>query len=201
MASITLTNRNGLIAGLVILLVLVGVILYSLFHFGTQRPGQPQVGHRSPIDALTYCGVEQNKLCIISFSQNVDGGMQINFQTPFAFYPEFIVKITHNEEEITYECERVEATSTAFVCTGKPQVPGEVMEFKVFSKNWGNLLAEGRFAIIGIALLTPVGESTATMAGFGTGTPLETLTVTPPFDTPTPMPTALTPSYPNPSYP
>ena len=200
MSSEVIANQNRLIAGLVILLVLVVLVLYLLIASLQRRTEQPQVGRRSPVDALTYCGAQENQLCIISFSQQVDGGMQINFRTPFAFYPEFVVIINYNGEESTYVCERVEANSTEVVCTGKPQIPGEVMEFKVFSKNWGNLIAEGNFAIIGIALFTPEVEGTATLEGFGTGTPTETITPTfvPRFNTPTPT---ITPSYPNPSYP
>lgn len=189
---------------MIILLGLTGLILYFVVQLARGREEQPQVDHRSPVDALTYCGAEQGVLCIISFSQQVDGAMQIDIQTPYAFYPEFIVTINHNGQESAYACERVEATSTAVTCTGASQVPGEVMEFKVFSKNWGTLLAEGSFAIIGIALLTPEVEFTATLEGLTTVTPTETLTVVPTlasrFNTLTP-PSYPNPSYPNPSYP
>jgi hypothetical protein len=200
MASETFTNRNRLIAGLAIVLVLLTLIIYSVIRIRPRGVAGPQVGHRSPAETLTYCGAEQNKLCIVAFSQEVDGSLQVNFETPYAFYPEFILTINHNGEESTYECQRVEATSTGVVCTGKPQVPGEVMEFKVISKYWGTVFAEGRFAIIGIALFTPGVESTGTLEA-----PTELVTQTLEFVTPTPIPTATrrtpTPSYPNPSYP
>jgi hypothetical protein len=200
MSSELITNRHRLVGGLVILLVLVALILYSLMASLHKKVQQPHVYHRSPVDALTYCGAELDKLCIISFSQEVDGDMQISFQTPFLYYPEFLVKINHNGEESNYECQRVEANSTSVVCNGKPQVLGEVLEFRVFSKNWGTLLAEGNFAIIGIALFTPEVEVTATLEG-GIETPTITPTFAPRFNTPTATQTALTPSYPNPSYP
>ena len=199
MALNTFTTRDRLIAGVVTLLVLVVLLSYSVISVLPRREAGPQVGHRSPAETLTYCGAEQNKLCIVAFSQEVDGGMQVNFETPYAFYPEFILKITHDGQESTYECQRVEATSTGVVCTGRPQVPGEVLEFKVISKYWGTVFAEGRFAIIGIALFTPSVETTGTLE-----TPTGIVTLTPEFDTPTPIPTATrtTPtSYPNPSYP
>jgi hypothetical protein len=200
MSSEIITNRNRLIAGLVILLILVVLVIYFLVASLSRRTERPQLDHRLPVAALTYCGAEQDKLCVISFSQEVDGGMQISFQTPFAYYPEFLVKINHDGEETIYECERREAGSTSVVCTGKPQVPGVVLEFRVFSKNWGTLLAEGNFAIIGIALSTPEVEVSATLEG-GTGTPTTTPTFAPRFNTPAATQTALTPSYPNPSYP
>jgi len=198
MASGILTNRNRLIAGLVILIVLVILMIYSLITFLQRREGQPQVDHRSPVETLGYCSGEQDKLCIVTFSQEVDGGMQVNFQIPNAFFPEFILKISHNEDESIYECERVEATSTTVLCTGEPQVPSEILKFKVFSKNWGTLLAAGNFAIIGIALFTPEVESTATIE-LPTETP--TATAISPLRTPTPVGLTPSPSYPNPSYP
>jgi len=195
-----MTNRNRLITGLAILLMLVVLVFYFLIASLSRRAEQPQLDHRSPVDALTYCGADLDTLCIITFSQKVDGDMQISFQTPFSYYPEFLVKIDHEGEESSYECERVEANSTNVVCTGKPQVLGEVLEFRVFSKNWGSLLAVGNFAIIGIALFTPEGEVTAALEG-GIETPTTTPTVASSFNTATATQTALTPSYPNPSYP
>jgi len=195
----TITNRTRLIAGAVLLLVILLLTVYYLIAFAFQGKGGPQVGHRLPIETLTYCGVDQNKLCIVSFSQEVDGGMQVNFQTPYAFFPGFLLKIIHNGEENNYECERDEAAFTTVVCTGAPQVPGEVLEFRVISKKLGTVVAAGKFAIIGIALFTPVVETTGTS---------ETPTVVPtglPSLTPvpaTPIPTLTPPtSYPNPSYP
>ena len=196
----TLTNRNRLIAGSVFLLVIILVLVYSVIAFALRGKGGPQVGHHTLIETLSYCGAVENKLCIVDFSQEVDGGMQINFQTPYAFYPEFILKIIRNGEESSYECDRVEPTSTAVVCTGAPQVPGEVLEFRVISKNWGTVFAAGKFAIIGIALFTPAVEATGTLE-----TPTEAPTGLPsmtPFpSTPTPTRTLPPTSYPNPSYP
>ena len=198
----TLTNRTRLIAGAVLLLVIIFLLVYSVIAFAIRGKGGPQVGHRTPIESLSYCGADQNKLCIVDFSQEVDGGMQVNFQTPYAFYPEFILKIIHDGNESTYECERVEPTSTTVVCTGAPQVPGEVLEFRVISKNWGTVFAAGKFAIIGIALFTPAVESTGTLET-PTEAPTELITSTPTLFPRTPTPTRTLPptSYPNPSYP
>ncbi|MEO8355958.1 MAG: hypothetical protein ABI621_08590 [Chloroflexota bacterium] len=190
MSSDYATHRNRLIAGLAILVVLLIMVIYWLSTLLQQGSGQAQVGHHSIIPELAYCGSEQGTLCIVSFSQEVDGAMQVNFQTPRALFPEFILTISNNGAESTYECERVENAPTSMICTGASQVPGQILQFKVISKHRGTLLAEGKFAIIGIALMTPEILSTVT------------LTETPPATTPTPGRTTPSPSYPNPpSYP
>jgi len=200
MSTSTFTNRNRWIAQLVILLVIALLLLYFVITFALREKGGPQIGHRSPIASLTYCGAEQEKLCIVSFSQLVDGGMQVNFQTPYAFYPAFLLKISNREAESTYTCERVESTSTSVVCTGAPQVPGQVLRFTVISKKSGTIVAVGEFAIIGIALFTPAVEGTGTIE-VTLVTPTNLPTVTPAFNTATPTQTLPGTSYPNPSYP
>lgn len=210
MSSDYATHRNRWIAGLAILVVLVILVIYWLSTLLQQGRGQAQVGHHSIIPELAYCGSEQGTLCIVSFSQEVDGAMQVNFQTPRAFFPEFILTINNNGVESTYECESVEDAPTSMVCTGASQVPGQILQFKVISKHRGTLLAEGKFAIIGIALMTPeiISSGTLSTGTFeGTpGTPGGTATAISTFRTPTPTPgtptpTVLSPSYPNPSYP
>jgi hypothetical protein len=196
----TFSTRKRLIAGLALLLVVVLLIVYSVIAFALRGKGGPQVGHRAPIATLTYCGADQNKLCIISFSQVLDGGMQIDLQMPYAFYPPFNLKISHDGDESTYECERVQATATAIVCTGPSQVPGQLLKFTVISKDEGTIFASGEFAIIGIALFTPAVEGTPTIEAT-LGTPTGLLTVTPAFGTPIPTQTLPGTSYPNPSYP
>lgn len=204
MSSADQTHRNRWIAGLAILVVLLILVMFSAISLlqPAARPGR--VGHHSIIPALTYCGSDQDRLCIISFTREVDGAMRVNFQTPHAYFPEFILKIVHNMQETSYECERVADAAAGMYCTGTPQVPGQVLQFKVISKNRGTLMAEGRFAIIGIALMTPEIISSATMEL--TGTPTLTPTALAPLGTPTGVqgtPTQATagPSYPNPSYP
>lgn len=199
MASEISTSRNRLIAGLLFLLVFVILICYFLISFLLRKPEQPKIGSRSPVDTLAYCRPDQTGLCIVTFSQVVDGSMQVNIQTPYTHYPEIVLKISRNGQESTYECKPMDTLATGVLCTGASQTPGEVLNFKIISKSTDALLAEGNFAIIGIAIFTPEGAATETM------TPTETLL---PTDTPfvpqfnTPTPTASPPSYPNPtSYP
>ena len=84
---------------------------------------------------------------------------------------------------------------------------GEILQFLIISTREDSLLAEGNFAIIGLALPTPEDDLTAVI----TPTPQDemTATVSPteagPFGTVTAAPTrpksTPSPSYPNPPYP
>jgi hypothetical protein len=196
------TRINRIIAGLAIAVVLLILLIIFGVTLLTRKDGRPPLGQRSPVEALAYCGSDQDKLCVLSFTQDNTGQMLVQFQTPNPYYPEFILSIAFNGQENTYECERGKQAQPIMLCRGMMQVPGEVMQFKVVSKNWGTLLAEGRFAIIGIALATPEEIATATLEGL-TGTPSPMPTLFLPRQTPTVRPTRTpsTPSYPNPSYP
>ena len=178
-------SRNRLIAGLLILLVFFLLICYFLISFLFRKPEQPKIGSHSPVDTLTYCSEDQQRLCIVAFSQILDGDMQVNIQTPYTHFPEFVLTINRNGQESTYTCEPMENSAIGVVCTGASQAPGETLNFKIVSKSLGTLLAEGNFSIIGIALLTPGPTSTGTLSLTETVTPEGT-----------------PPSYPNPtSYP
>lgn len=199
MSADTHTNWSRWIAGILVAVVLLILVFFSVIRSSLGRAGEPQVGHRSPVARLAYCSPQDDKLCIVSFSQVEDGAMQVNFQVPHPFFPEFILVIDRYGVESSYECQRAEGLTTRVTCSGAPQVPGEILQFKVISKSRGRLLAEGKFSIIGIALSTleiipipTLGEATGTPTVTPTGTPLRT---------PTPVRTAPSPSYPNPSYP
>ena len=197
-------NRiNRIVAGLAISIVLILLLIYfGATLFTKKGEPRPRLGNRSPVETLAYCGTDEDKLCIVSFNQDDLGQMLVNFQTPNPYYPEFILSITFNGQENLYGCERGEQPPNSMLCSGAMQVPGEILQFKVVSKNWGTLLAEGNFAIIGIALATPENIPTVTDEGF-----IDTPAPTPVFPTarstftPFPTRTPATPSYPNPSYP
>ncbi len=195
-------NRNWLIIGLVILLA-VATLVFSILRLLSRRVDRPQLGHRTPIAELAYCGTDLNQLCIVSFTQSIDGSLQVNFQIPDFFYPDFILAINNNGQESTYACERGDNRFTTVICRGASQVPGQTLEFQAISKDSGTLLAEGSFAIIGIALVTPEAASTATVQSTETPTETETPTPTLPlFKTPTATLMPTVPAYPNPtSYP
>ena len=175
-----------------ILAVFLILVILALFRSLRVQPADPQTGQRSPAAKLAYCQPEDAQLCIVSFGQLVDGDMLVNFQLPRLPYPEFVLIINRHGVESTYQCQRVKGLSTGVTCTGVSQVPGEVLQFKVIARKDGALLAEGKFAIIGIAIFTPEGSTT--------GTPEVTET---PTGTPVPLPATDSPtlSYPNPSYP
>jgi hypothetical protein len=80
---------------------------------------------------------------------------------------------------------------------------GEVLQFSIFSLKEDVLLAEGNFAIIGLALGTPEVASSPTIGTPSTPSPTEVVILQTPTGvrlTPTRTPT-LPPSYPNTSYP
>ncbi len=81
--------------------------------------------------------------------------MLVNFQLPTVIYPPFTLVINRYGVESTYTCTRTKGFLRGMTCSGAPQTPGEILQFKVFAKNDGTLIAEGKFPIIGIAISTP----------------------------------------------
>ena len=196
-------NRNWWIAGTAVAVIFLILVIFSALRYFQGRPQEPLTGYRLPIAELAYCAPQDDQLCIVSFSQLEDGAMQVNLQLPDSTYPQFTLVINRFGEDSIYECKRAARLSTSVVCTGASHAPGEVLQFKIFSKNQGTLLAEGKFAIIGIAIFTPEGVSTGTLEGTITATPSGTpaAPLTPGLPTPTGItstPTPPTPSYPNP---
>ena len=196
-------QQRWLIAGVAILVLFLILIFGAIFRSVQNSHKPAQIGHRAPASHLGYCGpeLENDKLCIVSFGQIVDGNMLVNFQLPRILYPDFHLIINRYGVESPYECRRVEALSTLVTCAGASQVPGEPLQFKVISKRENILLAEGKVTIIGIALSTPEMLMSETPTLEVTGTPTETPTLpSGPTPSPTRTPTPGT-SYPNPSYP
>lgn len=76
--------------------------------------------------------------------------------------PDFYLKIRDDQSENTYECQNVEGFATSVSCTGVVMPLGESFQFLILSKKQDELLAEGRFPIIGLALATPEIYSTPT---------------------------------------
>lgn len=196
-------NRKWWIAGIIVAIVLVLLILLLINRYVQALQGEPGIGARSPVPQLGYCSPESSEVCITSFVQVVDGFMEVYFQIPHAYYPEFILVIDRYGVESTYECERVEDSPTVVMCWGAPHAPGELLQFKIISRNRGTLLAEGKLSIIGIALSTPVivETPTETLTETPSATPTMTEVLPPTHVLGTPSPVGTPPSYPNPSYP
>jgi len=97
-----------------------------------------------------------------------------------------------------YECQKVGKLSANIYCIGEEMQIGKLLQFLLISKNNNTIPAEGRFAIIGLALPTPEDQLTASL----TLTPTEeqgSVTATPTRVRSTPSPSYPNPSYPNPS--
>jgi len=197
-------NRKRLLLGISTSALLVIVIISGLLLFNRWKSSQAGVGQRSPLQRLSYCSSDQVTPCIVSFSLASDGNMLVNFLTAGAFYPDFYLKIKKDENNHIYTCQKVNKFATSVYCTGAVMPPGEVLQFSIFSINEDVLLAEGKLAIIGMALGTPQVALSPTSGTPLTPSPTESLilqTSTPVRATPTPKPSYPNTSYPNPSYP
>jgi len=196
-------NRKRLILGISIFALLVIVILSGLFLFNKWKGSQASVGQRFPLQRLSYCSSDQVTPCIVSFSLDSNGNMLVNFLTTGAFYPDFYLKIKKNENDHIYTCQKVNKFATSVYCIGAAMPIGEILQFSIFSLKEDVLLAEGNFAIIGLALGTPGVASSPTIGTPLTPSPTEVVILQTPTGirlTPTRTPT-LPPSYPNTSYP
>jgi len=193
-------NRNRLIAASVVLAVLIVLLIYGLLWWQSRRSG---IGQRSPISDLGYCSSNDVRPCIASFSLDSDGNMRVNVLTPGLSFPDFYLKIIHSKGENIYECEKVERFSTSVYCIGEAMRLGEVLQFMLISVDGEATLAEGHFAIIGLALSTPEFADlspTVDLTASASVTPGGLITLTP-VRTRTPATTSYPNPYPNPPYP
>ncbi len=188
-------NRNRLIAVSIVLAVLIILLIYGLLWWQSGRSG---MGQRSPISDLGYCSSNNARPCIASFSLDSDGNMLVNILTPGPPFPNFYLKIIHNKGENIYECEKAKRFSTSVYCIGEAMRLGEVLHFMIISVDEDATLAEGHFAIIGLALSTPeFADLSPTVDLTASATPGV-------LKTPTPIRTPATSypnPYPNPPYP
>ena len=188
-------DRNRLIAGAAIAAAIIILLIYGLIQW---RKEQPRVGQGSPLAEVAYCSSEGMEPCIVSFSLDSDGNMLVNILTPGASFPAFYLKIVHENGESTYECQKVKEFPKNVYCIGEVMQVGKILQFLIISKRDETLLAEGKFAIIGLALPTPEGQLNLTVSPTPEG-PLGTVTVTPTQVKSTPSPSYPNPPYPNPS--
>ena len=155
MFTLSLQNRNRLIAIVAVLIALTIVIVYSVSRAQSPKVKRSQVGSRYPASAIGYCSVDPSHLCVLSFGQIVNGPMRVDFLAPSADYPKFVLKVTNSGVESTYECQSVQETPENIYCTGMVQAPGAILELNLLSEKNNTLLAKGTFSLIGVALLTP----------------------------------------------
>ena len=193
-------QQRWLVTVVILLVILLILVVAGLIRSIPRRSSDPspQIGHRSPAAKLTYCQPEDTQLCVVSFGQIEGGDMLVNFQLPSVIYPPFTLVINRFGVESAYQCARTKGFLRGMTCRGAPQTPGEILQFKVLAQKDGTLIAEGKFAIIGIAISTPEDLSTETP----TASPTEStpgLNPLPGTETPTPGFPTLTPptSYPN----
>jgi len=194
-------KRNRLLPVLAILAVIIILIVGGFgIPWSRSKSNPPQSGKRTLVSELAYCSSNDIQPCIMSFTSDTNGKMQVNIVIPDSSYPDFYLMISNDDEKNRYECQTLEDSPTNVYCTGKDMNPGEILHFAIVSSVDERVLAEGNFAIIGLMLATPEVEATETALPTETPEPTESPT---PFllDILTPIPTSITPSYPNPSYP
>jgi hypothetical protein len=190
-------NRNRLIVGLVILVVLMILMISgSVILLRERNGGQAKVGHRVPIPSLRYCSSNQVRPCVLSFNLDSDENMWINLLIDRSS-PSFYVKIKYQLGENIYQCRKTQGSATSVSCIGKAIPAGETLQFLLISRSKDTILAEGRFPIIGLALATPEDAPTPVSKTPSTSLPtddLSTLTPTPveapPVSSPPPSSTA-----------
>jgi hypothetical protein len=170
-------QQRWLVTVVALLVILLIVVVIGLVRSIPARGSDPQIGHRSPAAKLAYCNPGDTMLCIVSFGQIEGGDMQVNFQLPSTIYPPFDLVINRYGVESTYECQRTKGYLGGVTCSGPSQVPGEILQFKVIARKGGILVAEGKFAIIGIAISTPEDLLTPTETALYTETPTGTPTL------------------------
>ena len=194
-------NRNRLIAGIAILVILgiMSVIGLGLL-LSKWKTGQPQLSQRAPVLDLTNCNPNNTPPCVVSFGIDSDENMLVNLLVPDSFSQDFYLKIVRNTGETRYECQMVENFPTNFYCIGEKLPPGGVYQFMLVSSKDDALLAKGDISILGLAFptfeISPVTLSPAFTQKPGqnpsTQTPAPTQSIPK-----SPSPTK--PSYPNPS--
>ena len=196
-------NQKKWVVGLAILIVLaiVGVVVFGIRLW--RKNHAPQAHQRQLIANQAYCDSNDIKPCVESFSVDADNNMLVSLLIPDSSYPNFYLTIGTDNLVNNYKCEPVKSFPTHITCTGVQMYPGAPLQFTLISLEDDTVLAEGKFAIIGLLLPNP---------DSATETPLVTETIGP-TETPTPisieiltplpsLSTQATLSYPNPtSYP
>jgi hypothetical protein len=196
-------NRNRYIAGVAIFVLLILIIVGLILLRAELQTRQNQVNEREPLQGLAYCDSNQITPCIVSFSRDSEGNMLVNILIEGISFPDFYLKIIHSKGESIYQCRGMEGFSTSVYCTGKALPLGEEFQFYILSVDDNQLLAQGNFSIIGMALSTveifvSAAGGTPFLSTSSSLTAVSIVTPTPGRGTPTRTPTR-TPSYPNPS--
>lgn len=192
-------NRNRLIAGAAVAVVILIVLGAAGVARWRSKDQSRHTGHKLVITKLGYCSSGEIRPCIVSFSQDGQGGMLVDILVPDSGFPNFYLTIYREMEGYLYECEEVEDLPTNVRCIGREMPPGELMRFTLAAEDDKRVLAEGQFAIIGLLLSTPIAATVETPAV--TEVPTEDIS-TPNFPgQATPVPSPTLPSYPNPGYP
>lgn len=144
------TSRKLLALGTIVIILLslaAGVVLL--------RQTSSEVAAES-ILKISYCGVDPEELCVLSFGRDLEDNMVINLFVPDRNFPYFYLKIKRTVVESIYECEKDKEVPTSVYCTGESIGLQEKMEINLISKEDDHLMAVGKLALLAV-LLSPVG--------------------------------------------
>jgi len=187
-------RKQWIIVGVIIIALIMGMLFLL-----NNRPDSTAPMFDGPVSNLAYCTDEQVKPCVVSFGIDADGNMLVNLLLPDLFYPDFYLKITRDELDISYECQRIAASLNNAYCIGENLPPGEVLHLMLISTKDEVLLAEGSLSIIGLAFPTlEIVISTAVPTMSPGPTPTDFFDFVLPTQTPVQFPTQVStpPSYP-----
>jgi hypothetical protein len=140
-----------------ILLAMAGSVL--LVRLSNSR--QPELGQRQPLPGLHYCSPDRQYPCVQSFHIDGRDRMVVEILTDPSL-PAFDLLINHEDRPHNYLCVKTGGTSTRIACSGDVMPVGEALQFLLISRRDKRLLAEGQFAMIGLAIATPELASTPT---------------------------------------
>jgi hypothetical protein len=192
-----------------LLVILCVPLLFGCSVFSVLAPA-PASGTQVPIQ-LERCSNYPAALCLDSFGLG-QGQLLITFYSPAAGSSEFFLKVWQGDAATTYPCTLADASPTTIYCTG-PLIPlGTPVKIDLYTKTGRIPLAEGEFALNGLAVPTlPSGEAGTSASPSGTP-PGATAEIQVSPSRTLPAATAETPAlatgtppsgtaYPNPAYP
>ncbi len=191
------TFRKLLVLIIVILIVLVLGVGSIVFLKQTPSEVVPE-----PILKISYCGVELEELCVLSFGRDLAGNMIINFFVPSRTFPDFYLKIKRTGVESAYQCEKNIELPTSVYCIGESVGLQEKIEIHLFSKKDDHIMAAGKLTLSAFLLATSDGNRQASATPLVTIDSNDLTATTTPFlmeVTQTVVPTSIL--YPDQSYP
>ena len=138
----------------VILFLVAGAVFMAACSLSPLRLfGAGRLTPQPPIE-LRRCDDVQDVLCLVTFGIEPPDEMLILLLTVPGLPEDLAIKVTRNDEEISFACITTAESPTIVYCTG-PQIPlGTTVLIEVFAVQEEVLLASGEFTLTAFALPT-----------------------------------------------